>query len=53
MTNPPPAIDDTGAPKKRYETPRLEVYGDVGRITQTVSNMGMMDGGHGAHGRTG
>ena len=32
-------------PKKPYETPQLEVYGDLRKITNTVSNKGSSDGG--------
>ena len=40
-----------GASRKRYAKPRLEVYGDLGSMTQTTSNMGEMDGAKGkAHG---
>ena len=31
--------------KKSYTTPRLEVYGDLGKVTNTVGTMGMADGG--------
>lgn len=31
--------------RKAYEAPRLCCYGDVGTITQTVSNMGPGDSG--------
>jgi hypothetical protein len=41
------------APKKKYEPPRLDCYGDIAAITRTVSSSGSPDGGHGAHGRTG
>ena len=30
--------------KKPYETPRLEVYGDIREIAKAVGVMGMMDG---------
>ena len=53
MTTTPPPADRTDAPKKRYETPKLAVYGDLRQITQTVSNTGNADGGHGSMSRTG
>lgn len=34
-----------GQPKKQYESPRLEVYGDIRVITEAVSHSGMTDGG--------
>ena len=30
--------------KKPYETPRLEVYGDIREIARAAGSMGMMDG---------
>jgi hypothetical protein len=53
MTKTPPAADQTPAPRKAYEPPRLEIYGDIRKITQNVDNSGTPDGGHGAHSRTG
>ena len=53
MTKPTPAADQTPAPKKAYEPPRLEIYGDIRQITQTIDNNGTADGGHGSHSRTG
>jgi hypothetical protein len=53
MTTTPPAVENTDAQKKPYEPPRLEVYGDIRKVTQTVGNTGSPDGGHGSHGRTG
>jgi hypothetical protein len=38
--------------KKSYITPRLEVYGNLAKVTNTVGNMGMADGGMGAMNRT-
>ncbi|MGH9220072.1 MAG: lasso RiPP family leader peptide-containing protein [Vicinamibacterales bacterium] len=46
-------VETTDAQKKPYEPPRLDVYGDIRKVTQTVGNTGSPDGGHGAHGRTG
>ena len=53
MTTTSPAIGNGAAPKKPYEPPRLDVYGDIRKITQTVSNTGNADGGHGQMSRTG
>ena len=38
-------VFDSGSGKKAYQTPKLEVYGDLGEITQTVGMMGNPDGG--------
>jgi hypothetical protein len=32
--------------KRAYKTPKLEVYGDLRKITNTVANSGSPDGGH-------
>jgi hypothetical protein len=32
-------------PRKPYESPRLEVYGDIRSVTDSVGMMGMADGG--------
>ena len=42
--NKPPEVSD-GAGKKPYKPPKLEVYGDLRKITNTVSNHGNSDGG--------
>jgi hypothetical protein len=39
---PPDAGEPTPA-KKPYETPRLEVYGDIREIVKTSGTMGMFD----------
>ena len=52
MTTTSPAARNSGAPKKPYESPRLEVYGDIGKITQTVGSSGHADGGHGGMSKT-
>jgi hypothetical protein len=39
---PPPAIRST--PRKRYEKPVLEMYGDLAEITQSVKGKNMKDG---------
>ena len=38
-------VQSSQASRKAYEAPRLCCYGDVGAITQTVSNMGPGDSG--------
>jgi hypothetical protein len=44
-------VPPRGAPRKLYQKPRLEVYGNLGALTQAVTNMGEMDGAKGkAHG---
>jgi hypothetical protein len=53
MPTTPAAITNAQSPKKHYEPPRLEVYGDIRQITQTVGNTGAGDGGHGSMNRTG
>ena len=53
MTTTPAAVSHTDAPKKRYEPPRLDVYGDIRQITQTVGTTGNADGGHAGMNRTG
>lgn len=35
---------ETAPPKKPYETPPLEVYGDVREIARSVGIVGMFDG---------
>jgi hypothetical protein len=52
MTTTPAAVTNVDSPKKQYEPPRLEVYGDIRQITQTAGMTGQSDGGHGAHGKT-
>lgn len=42
--NKPPEESDPAA-KKPYNTPKLEVYGDLRKITKTVANHGNSDGG--------
>ena len=40
-----------GSARRPYAKPRLQVYGDLGSITQAATNMGEMDGAKGkAHG---
>jgi hypothetical protein len=53
MTTTPAAVTHAQTPKKRYEPPRLDIYGDIHKVTQTVSNTGTVDGGHGSMSRTG
>jgi hypothetical protein len=38
----PPEVSDR---KKPYQPPKLEVYGDLRKLTNTVSNHGNPDGG--------
>jgi hypothetical protein len=35
---------EDGPARKRYETPRLETYGDIRVITEAVAHTGMTDG---------
>ena len=44
MTTTSTKDDDAAPPKKPYETPRLEVYGDVREIARNVGLSGMLDG---------
>lgn len=54
MTTTPAAVNNADSPKKRYEPPRLELYGDIRKITQTVGSMSSIgDGaGHVANNKT-
>lgn len=46
-----PESASPGTPRKRYAKPRLQVYGDLGAMTLTLTNMGEMDGAKGkSHG---
>ena len=45
MTRKPPDSDEVVPPKKPYESPRLDVYGDIREIAKSVGMMGKMDGG--------
>ena len=46
MDDVPPDLGQASqAKKKPYETPRLETFGDVARITQSVGKTGNSDGG--------
>jgi hypothetical protein len=47
----PTPTDASG--KKPYHPPRLEEYGDIRDITQSVGTSGTLDGGHGSMSRTG
>ena len=38
-----PQSTDQPAPKKPYSSPRLEVYGDLRKITSTVGSHGLPD----------
>jgi hypothetical protein len=33
--------------KKRYENPKLTIYGNINQLTKAVGNMGLPDGGTG------
>ena len=41
----PDSIDNRSEPRKKYEAPRLEIYGNIHRITQTLGHTGKVDGG--------
>lgn len=41
----PESIDNRDLPRKKYEAPRLEIYGNIHRITQTLGHIGKVDGG--------
>jgi len=43
----------TVPPKKVYEPPKLQVYGDLTEMTKTAGNMAQLDGSHGSKRRTG
>jgi len=45
-------LEPKALPKKSYSTPRLEVYGDLGTVTNAVGKSGMADGGMGVLSRT-
>jgi hypothetical protein len=44
--DPPDGRDTAATPQKKYEPPRLEVYGNIHQITQALGRHGKMDGGH-------
>ena len=46
----PPAAN-TGQ-KKRFEAPRLHVYGDISTLTRKVGQTGVADGGGGKNSKT-
>lgn len=37
---PKPDASDNATPKKHYEAPRLEIYGDIHEITQNIGTQG-------------
>jgi len=43
----------TVPPKKVYEPPKLQVYGDLTEMTKSKGNRNTLDGGTGAKRRTG
>lgn len=45
-------IKPTESTKKPYSRPRLEVYGNLREITQTVGNTGKVDNPNPNHGKT-
>jgi hypothetical protein len=47
MTTKSPSFKDDGPAKKPYERPRLEVYGDIREVTDTLDRAGVADSGHG------
>ena len=49
----PETLNNAGAPKKEYVAPRLERYGNIQQITQTVGTSGMNDGGAKGMNKTG
>ena len=46
-------INDAGAPRKQYETPRLEIFGNIHQITQAAGSDGRNDGGSHPMNKTG
>ena len=50
MTPKPTSLTESGAARKPYETPRLEVYGDIREIAKSVGMTGGSDGA--SHGST-
>jgi hypothetical protein len=51
MTTKPASFKENEPARKPYETPRLEVYGDIRAVTDSVGMTGNLDGGAG-HGQT-
>ena len=45
MTTKSTTTGESGLPKRPYETPRLEVYGDIREIAKAVGSTGAGDGG--------
>ena len=41
----PESIANVGSPRKKYEPPRLEIYGNIHQITQALGHTGKTDGG--------
>ena len=39
----PEPIDSADGPRKKYESPRLEIYGNIHQITQAIGNHGKTD----------
>ena len=41
----PESVDQPDGPRKKYEAPRLEIYGNIQQITQALGHTGKVDGG--------
>jgi hypothetical protein len=39
----PESIEKAGAPRKKYESPRLEIYGNIHQITRAIGTHGKTD----------
>jgi hypothetical protein len=53
MAGEPSSTPPEASGKKPYHAPRLEEYGDVRTVTQSVGMTGAADGGHASMTRTG
>ena len=49
---PPANVQSPDNPKKPFEPPRLQVYGDIAALTRKIGRTGVGDGGSGAKTRT-
>jgi hypothetical protein len=52
-TKPTSFTESAGTARKPYESPRLEVYGDIREIAKTAGNMGGGDGAIHGNNKTG
>ncbi|HUE89810.1 MAG TPA: lasso RiPP family leader peptide-containing protein [Vicinamibacterales bacterium] len=53
MTRTPTTFEGNRPPKKPYERPRLEVYGNIREVTENLGRTSMTaDNGHGANNKT-